>query len=100
MVASYRLITQHPQWDPVLSFAQPTCMRTKKEWVVIPTPCMPIMHIQTDSKVPVLKKSSIPVDDINIDLKRASDSWSFHSTGGESAEHNIILILHTGQVLN
>ena len=44
----------------------PTDMRTQKEWVVIPTPCMPIMHIQTDSKVPVLKKSSIPVDDMNI----------------------------------
>jgi len=48
-------------------------MRTQKEWVVIPKPCMPIMHIQTDSKVPVLKKSSIPVDDMNIVIP----VWSF-----------------------
>jgi len=34
-----------------------------------------------------------------IDLKQASDGLSFQSTGGESAEHNI-LILQTGQVLN
>jgi len=43
-------------------------MWTQNEWAVISNTmheCMPIMHVQTDSKMLMLKKCNIPVNNMN-----------------------------------
>jgi len=55
---------------------------------------MPIMHVQTDSKVPMLKESNIPVNDVN---KRYT--WYLYRASKEKAIQTMVMPLSTAPLV-